>query len=32
MTALGWRPRIGLQEGIASSYRWFVEQHGHYRG
>jgi GDP-L-fucose synthase len=24
--ALGWRHRIGLREGIASSYRWFVEQ------
>jgi GDP-L-fucose synthase len=32
MTALGWRPRIALKDGIASSYRWFVEQHGHYRG
>jgi GDP-L-fucose synthase len=31
MTALGWRPRIALKDGIASSYRWFVEQ-THYRG
>jgi GDP-L-fucose synthase len=23
--ALGWSPRIGLQEGIASAYRWFLE-------
>lgn len=22
---LGWRPRIGLEEGIASTYRWFLE-------
>jgi GDP-L-fucose synthase len=24
--ALGWRHRIGLREGIASTYGWFVEQ------
>lgn len=23
--ALGWRHRIGLQEGIAATYRWFLE-------
>lgn len=23
ITALGWRPRIGLREGIASTYTWF---------
>ena len=23
--ALGWRHRIGLQEGIAGTYRWFLE-------
>ncbi len=23
--ALGWRPRIALSEGIASTYRWYVE-------
>ena len=23
--ALGWRPRIGLREGIASTYAWFLE-------
>lgn len=23
--ALGWQARIGLEEGIASTYRWFVE-------
>jgi GDP-L-fucose synthase len=22
---LGWQPRIGLREGIASAYRWFVD-------
>ncbi len=26
MTALGWTPRISLQEGIGRTYRWYVEQ------
>ena len=30
--ALGWRHRIGLREGIESSYRWFLENHAHARG
>jgi GDP-L-fucose synthase len=30
--ALGWRHRIGLREGIASSYRWFLENHSLARG
>ena len=30
--ALGWRHRIGLREGILSSYRWFLENHDHARG
>jgi GDP-L-fucose synthase len=30
--ALGWRHRIGLREGIASSYRWFLENRDHARG
>jgi GDP-L-fucose synthase len=25
LTALGWRSRIGLREGIADSYRWYCE-------
>jgi GDP-L-fucose synthase len=25
LAALGWKPRIGLDEGIAQTYRWFVE-------
>jgi GDP-L-fucose synthase len=29
--ALGWAPRISLAEGIASTYRWFLE-HQHARG
>ena len=23
LTALGWRPRIGLRDGLADAYRWF---------
>jgi GDP-L-fucose synthase len=30
--ALGWRHRIGLHEGIESSYRWFLENREHARG
>jgi GDP-L-fucose synthase len=29
---LGWRHRIGLREGIESSYRWFLENRDHARG
>lgn len=25
MRALGWQPRIELEEGVATTYRWFVE-------
>lgn len=31
LTALGWQPRIQLAEGIASTYAWFVENHGRCR-
>jgi GDP-L-fucose synthase len=31
LSALGWRPRILLNDGIAASYRWFVEHQDHYR-
>jgi GDP-L-fucose synthase len=27
ITALGWESRIALREGIADTYRWFVENH-----
>ncbi len=27
LTALGWRPRIPLEEGIQTTYRWFLERH-----
>ena len=30
--ALGWRHRIALRDGIASSYRWFLENHATARG
>jgi GDP-L-fucose synthase len=26
LTALGWRPKIALSEGLADAYRWYVEQ------
>jgi GDP-L-fucose synthase len=29
--ALGWRSRIGLREGIASTYRWFLENQANLR-
>ena len=25
LRGLGWRPRIGLEEGIAATYRWYLE-------
>jgi GDP-L-fucose synthase len=25
VTALGWQPKIGLREGVAATYRWFLE-------
>ena len=27
INGLGWRPRIGLEEGILSTYQWFLETH-----
>jgi GDP-L-fucose synthase len=30
--ALGWRHKIALRDGIASSYRWFLENHATARG
>ncbi len=32
LTALGWSPRIGLTEGIRSTYEWFLAHHGEARG
>jgi GDP-L-fucose synthase len=28
LTAMGWSPRIGLEEGIAATYRWYCDHHG----
>jgi len=28
LTSLGWRARIGLEEGIAGTYRWFLDHEG----
>jgi GDP-L-fucose synthase len=28
LKSLGWRPRIGLRDGIAATYRWYVEHGG----
>jgi GDP-L-fucose synthase len=27
LTALGWRPQIALRQGLADTYRWFLENH-----
>ncbi|WP_369415138.1 GDP-L-fucose synthase [Acuticoccus kalidii] len=27
LMALGWRPQIGLRDGLKSTYEWFVEHH-----
>jgi GDP-L-fucose synthase len=32
LTALGWTPRIRLQDGVAQTYGWFVEHVAQYRG
>jgi len=32
LRALGWRHRIGLREGVESTYRWFLDNQGRYRG
>lgn len=29
---LGWRHRIGLHEGLADTYRWFLENHHTFKG
>ena len=31
LNALGWRPTIGLREGVLESYRWFLENQGSQR-
>jgi GDP-L-fucose synthase len=31
LKSLGWQPKIALAEGLASTYRWFVEHHGEFK-
>jgi GDP-L-fucose synthase len=31
LTALGWRPSISLEEGLRSTYRWYLENEGRMR-
>jgi len=31
LSAMGWDPRIGLREGLAQTYKWFLAQDGSYR-
>ncbi len=28
LSGLGWKARIGLQEGLTSTYQWYLENHG----
>jgi nucleoside-diphosphate-sugar epimerase len=32
LSAMGWRAQIGLEEGIAQTYQWFLENHAAIRG
>ncbi len=27
LKAMGWRPEIGLEDGLRQTYRWFLENH-----
>jgi nucleoside-diphosphate-sugar epimerase len=29
---MGWRARIGLEDGIAETYRWFLDNQDRFRG
>lgn len=31
LSRLGWRPRIGLEEGLRSTYAWFLQHHSQLR-
>jgi GDP-L-fucose synthase len=30
LKAMGWAPKISLNEGVAATYRWFLEHHGEF--
>ncbi len=32
LSSMGWRARIGLEEGIADTYRWFLDHQDNFRG
>ena len=32
LEALGWRPQIGLEEGLRDAYAWYVENRADVRG
>lgn len=32
LAKMGWRARIGLEEGLAGTYQWFLERQGEFRG
>jgi nucleoside-diphosphate-sugar epimerase len=32
LTSMGWRARIGLEEGIMDTYRWFLDHQDDFRG
>jgi len=32
LTALGWTPRISLRDGVADTYRWYLDHAEHVRG
>jgi nucleoside-diphosphate-sugar epimerase len=32
LSAMGWRAQIGLEEGLAQTYQWFLENHAAIRG
>ena len=32
LAEMGWRARIGLEDGIAETYRWFLDNQDRFRG